>query len=138
MFTVISQAPLVRLVCPTHWHSAQAPRVRLVCPGYSQATQVPKARQTERQVDAAWGAACPAPKPGSQAPGVRSPIRHASSLRLGPADCSLTICPHQIVQSTMKALTWPLQCRTIQFTVNSLTMNSNPRYNETLISFSYS
>jgi hypothetical protein len=56
MFTVISQAPLVRLVCPTHWHSAQAPRVRLVCPGYSQATQVPKAKQIERQVDAAWGA----------------------------------------------------------------------------------
>jgi hypothetical protein len=84
------------------------------------------------------GMACPAPKPGSQAPGVRSPIRHASSLRLGPGGCNLTICPHQTVQFTMKALTWPLQFRTVQFTMNSLTMNSSPRYNETLISFSYS
>jgi len=55
-----------------------------MCSGVCSAhKQQPKVGQIERQVAAAWGVACPAPRHGSQAPGVCSPGGHTSSLALG-------------------------------------------------------
>jgi hypothetical protein len=46
--------------------------------------------------------------------------------------------PHQTMQFILKLFTVAaLQCRTIQFTMNSLIVHSSPRYSETLISSSY-
>jgi hypothetical protein len=60
------------------------------------------------------GEACSAPRPDSQASGVRSPPGRASSLTLGSYRLQPPIMPPPTVQSTLKALTVYSMLATVQ------------------------
>jgi hypothetical protein len=80
-----------------------------------------------------WGASTQASNPSAQgwadrAPGVRS-LTHAPTKQCNPQ--------WKYLQCTVPALQYKSN-RTMKSIVNSLTVNSSPRYRETLINFSYS
>jgi len=95
---------------------------------------------------------CSQPQAGSPSTTCAHLRGRASSLTLGACWMQLHTCPYQTMRFTVKALTKPLLCRIIQFTVNLftvhinpcyslmnlLTVHSSPYYSEILINFSYS
>jgi len=132
----------------TMGHDAQS--IPLESGAMTQAPLVPNPTQPKRHVcrlcpslrqepiaTCALGCVQPPGRQSAQALRVHRGVPNAPpAWRLGPIGCSLPICPHQQwspqwkhSQSTVPVL----QCRTVQSTMNSI-----PRYNETLINFNYS